>query len=109
MKSKCPCPPGWAVPSDKLSDILLVDSRVKPVWSGCGGCRRFLISAVPSDKLSDIVAAPCRERLWPFRGMLLHPAEFLGEKAACPEFAGKYPKNFRLYCGTVITVPYGFQ
>jgi hypothetical protein len=41
--------------------------------------------------------------------MLLHPAEILGEKAAYPEFAGKYPKNFRLYCGTVITVPYGFQ
>ena len=54
------------MPGDKLSDMVLIVTRVKPVWSGCGGGREiFLFGAVPGDKLSHMVLVGRRaEPVW---------------------------------------------
>ena len=43
------------MPGDKLSDILRIVKRVKPVWSGVVPVGRSKGRAVPGDKLSDIL------------------------------------------------------
>ena len=52
-----------AGPGTMLSDIVLIDSRVKHVWSGPGCGRWFFIWAGPGAKLSDIVRVVTRVKL----------------------------------------------
>ena len=53
------------VAADKLSDMVLVGSRVKHVWSGCGGGPAFFCRAVPGPKLSYMVLVDSRvKHVW---------------------------------------------